>query len=97
MDELPVIDVYSDVTLRTARFEKNQISKFQGFFCDGFSGFGEPFGGTRCFFVEYIAKGYVYKPGAIDASFAEASQFIGCVFPGRIVFGQCSLLAGLGT
>ncbi len=87
MDELPVTDIYSDMTLSATGFEKNQVAKFQGFFCDGFACFGKLFSGSRCFFIEYIAKGYVYKPGAVNACFAETAQFIGCAFPGRVVFG----------
>jgi len=87
VDERPVTDIYPDMTLSAARLEKNQIAKFQGFFCDVFAGFSKLFSGTRCFFIKYIAKGYLYKPGAIDARFAEAAQFIGRTFPGRVVSG----------
>jgi len=47
MDEFPVTDVYSDVTLSATGFEKNQVTKFQGFLGNGFSGFGKPFSGAR--------------------------------------------------
>ncbi len=87
MNELPVTDIYPDMTLPATGLEKNQVTKFQGFFCDGFAGFGKLFSGAWCFFIKYIAKGYVYKPGAINACFTEATQFIGRTFPSRIVPG----------
>jgi len=43
MDKFPVIDVYPDMALPATGFEKNQVTKFQGFLCDSFSGFDEPF------------------------------------------------------
>lgn len=87
MDELPVTDIYPDMTLSATGFEKNQVAKFQGFFCDGFAGFGKLFSGSRYFFIKYITKGYVYKPGAVDTCFTETAQFIRRAFPARVVFG----------
>lgn len=82
MDEFPVFDVYSDMTLRMTGLEKNQVPKCQGFLGDRFSGLGKLFGGARCLFIEYVTKGYMHKPGAIDARLAEAAQFVRRVFPG---------------
>jgi len=86
MNKLPIINVYTDMAYSSTGFEKNQIAELESLFSDVFTRFGEQFSCAGYFFLKNIAEGNVYKSGAINTRFTQATEFIGCTFPGKVVF-----------
>ncbi len=95
MDEVASAYINPYVPYSAASFEEHQVSKFQVFLRDIFSGFCKKIRRPWDFSGEDISISNLYKTRAINASFAEAAEPVGGSVPAAEMFSQPFLGSGL--